>query len=310
MSFYLADYKENTEGYKIAITDNGDSYFLNKGNDYEQKYKVNYDDYKKIISKLFSGREKQQICGKVEKILNDKNDDYNKYGKSIMDFCDIVKEREDKRKCIYVDDGVLYPVLKKDSFNCVYITGGSGSGKSYMTNEIMLEYHKNNKKNNIYLISRLDDKNDVLQKNKFIQKIDCSTFVKEPINYEEFGTDAMIIFDDFESYENTNKPIYKAIIGLLNELMTLGRHLRFSIIICSHLTSNYKATRLVMVEATHFIMYPKTSSDHALKHVLQTYGGLNKDTIEDISNCNSRYVCLYRHYPKILLFEHKIEFVK
>ena len=71
--------------------------------------------------------------------------------------------------------------------------------------------------------------------------------------------------------EQTNKQIFNAIIGLLNELLTLGRHQRFSIIICSHLTSNYKATRLIMIEATMFIMYPKSSSENSLKHFLRIF---------------------------------------
>ena len=310
MSYYLADYKENQESLKIAVSDSGEIFYLNKGKLPKQKYKVMYNDYKKQIAKSFVGREKQLICAKVEDILNNEKLDINEYPKNVIEFHDFVKESEDKKRTLYVEEDVLFPVLKKDEFNCVYITGGSGSGKSFLTNQIMLEYRKQNKKNEVYLISRLNDKKDVLQSNKFIQKLDCSTFVSEPISYEEFGSDAMIIFDDFESYEQTNKPVYRAIIGLLNELISMGRHQNLSIIICSHLTSNYKATRLVMVEATMFIMYPKTSSEHALKHILQNYGGLNQDTINEISDSNSRYVCLYRHYPKMLLFEHKLQFVK
>ena len=308
MQYYLSDYKAGNSSQKIACSDSNENYYLNEGVNKKLKYKVLYNDYKKIITKLFSGREKQTICGHIEKILN-KGEDINEYPKNVIEFYEHVKEREDKKRAIYVEDDVLFPTCLVDKFNCIYISGGSGSGKSYMCNQIMLEYHKTNKKNNIYLISRLEDKSDVLQKNKFIQKLDCKTFVDEPITYEEFGTDAMIIFDDFESYEQTNKPIFNAIIGLLNELLTLGRHQRFSVIICSHLTSNYKATRLIMIEATMFIMYPKSSSENALKHVLSNYGGLDKDTITTIKNSNSRYVCLYRHYPKMLLFEHNIEFV-
>lgn len=308
MSYFLSDYKENQESLKIAVSDSGDNYYLNKGKLPTHKYRILYNDYKKDIAKLFVGRQKQLICDTVEKILNN-GEDVNKYPKNVIDFYDIVKEREDKKKTLYVEQDNLYPCLKKDAFNCVFITGGSGSGKSYLTNQMMLDYHKQNKKNNVYLISRLEDKKDVLQSNKFIQKLDCETFVADPITYKEFE-DCLLILDDFESYENTNKPVYKAIIGLLNELLTVGRHQRLSIIICSHLTSNYKSTRLIFVEATMLIMYPKSASEHALKHVLQNYGGLGKDTVTDISNCNSRYVCLYTHYPKMLLFEHKIEFVK
>ena len=108
MSYFLSDYKENQESLKIAVSDSGDNYYLNKGKLPTHKYRILYNDYKKDIAKLFVGRQKQLICDTVEKILNN-GEDVNKYPKNVIDFYDIVKEREDKKKTLYVEQDNLYP---------------------------------------------------------------------------------------------------------------------------------------------------------------------------------------------------------
>ena len=302
-------YYFDTEKSDIGIAqteETGDIIYLHKGQPPKKDHQIAYSQYKNIIDKYVKGREKQTIISKIEKLLDNNVDPMYVMDDNIRSIYTIIKDEEEKKQ-IYIDnDDTMFPICIKNKFNLFYISGGTGSGKSTLAMKIIENYKKANKGHGIYLISRLEDPKDVLQKCKYIERIDCNSFLEELPTYEEFK-DCMIVFDDFESYQTTNPKLYNIIVGLMNEMVTLGRHQNLNIIVCCHNVTNYKSTRLLLLEATHMILYPRSCSNHSLKYLFGTYGSMDTKQLEKFKKSQSRFICLYKQHPNILFTEHSIE---
>lgn len=284
----------------------GDIVYLHKGENKQKKqYQLFYDDYKEEINKNFKKAEKQSVISKLEKAYFDDVKPSQIFDERLRNVYEKVIELEGKRQVFEEHDDILYPICIKGKFNVFFISGSCGAGKSTMALKIANEYKKQNKKHDVFVISRLED-DSTLDQAKYMIKLDCDTFLEEKPTFDLFKN-CLIIFDDFESYQTTNKKIYDAIIGLMNELLTMGRHNGISMIVINHLISNYKSTRLLFAEATHFILYPASCSNHSMKYLLGTYGGLDYRQIMGIKKDRSHFVCLYRHHPNFIVSDHKVE---
>lgn len=71
--------------------------------------------------------------------------------------------------------------------------------------------------------------------------------------------------------------------------------------------TNYKKTRLILNEATHIVVYPLSTSYHALKHLLKNYCGVDEDKIKELKKCGSRWLCFRKHYPQVAITQHSVE---
>ncbi|MDR3550739.1 MAG: ATP-binding protein [Candidatus Babeliales bacterium] len=291
----------------VAKTEKGNEYiYLHKGDKPpKKKYQLSYDDYKDIINKNFKKTEKQSVLTKLEKAYFDNVKPEQIYDERLRNVYQEVIDNEDKRQVFEEYEDILYPVCIPKRLNVFFISGSCGAGKSTMALKIANDYKKANKKNDVYVISRLEE-DSTLDQAKYIIKLDCDTFLDEKPTFDLFKN-CLIIFDDFESYQTTNKHIYEAIIGLQNELLTMGRHNGISMIVINHLISNYKSTRLLFAEATHFILYPASCSNHSMQYLLGKYGGLDLKQIKTLKKEHSHFICLYRHHPNFLISDHKAE---
>ena len=140
---------------------------------------------------------------------------------AIIKDCGNEKKRSKKKdnKFLYVDDKANNSI---DHYECdynetiqqlpdketersiLYITGPSGSGKSYYTRNYILEYKKLFPKNNIYIFSSLDS-DETLDK---IPKIKRVKFTEKFLLYDFKITDfkdSLVIFDDVDAETNKFK---------------------------------------------------------------------------------------------------------
>jgi len=244
----------------------------------------NQDDYSDLLKKYTDENEKKEIIQLLE----------DKFYKS----AGITKTERTNDK-ITLDDGKfkIMPVFGK--FQVYYLYGASGSGKSYVARDIAEGYHMQNPKNGVFLISKLTE-DDTLDKAKFIKRVNPESFKEEKCDVVEFS-DSLVIIDDYEGWESSDKILYNIIISIINDIASMGRHHKINLIVCNHNHTNYRATRLLLNEATGIIIYPQSSGDNALKYLLSSYVGLTKAQINEIKKARSRWVFIHKHAPRYMM---------
>lgn len=194
----------------------------------------------------------------------------------------------------------LLPSKDKKTREIFYISGPSGSGKSYIAKSIAQAYHDYFPDRSVYVISKLE-KDATLDKLKFIERIDPEKLVANPIDELSPFENSMVIFDDIENFD---KATDKVLQNLVNSIASTGRHNNVTMIYISHLLSDYKRTRLLLHEATHYVLYPQSTGSHALNYMAKVYLGLDKDEVTMLRKSGSRWVCLKKGYPTYLITEH------
>ena len=189
---------------------------------------------------------------------------------------------------------------KETERSILYITGPSGSGKSYYTRNYILEYKKMFPKNNIYIFSSLsnDETLDKIPKIKRIKFTD--KFLSNDFNIEQFKN-TLVIFDDVDA--ETNKLKKAKIYGILNIILNTGRHEKVSAIFTSHLSCAGNETKLILSEAHSITIFPKNMGNRSLNYLMDSYFGLDKHQINYIKKINSRWVTLIKTYPSVLISE-------
>lgn len=183
-----------------------------------------------------------------------------------------------------------------------FVAGPSGAGKSYIAKGVAERYRRMFPDRVVYLISKLpaDDTLDSMKGGKPV-RINVQKLVDQPIQDLEPLRDCLILFDDYDTY---TAPFDKAVFKLIDDIATMGRHTNTSMLCMSHYLTNYKKTRILLTEATHYIIYPNTTGRQALVYFLKTYVGMDEEDIMELKKMGSRWICIYKNYPMWLVSEH------
>jgi len=183
----------------------------------------------------------------------------------------------------------------------LYISGQSGSGKSYYSMLWANEYKKMYPKNKIYLISSLAEDAGSIDKIKDLKKIKLSEeFLSADLTTRDFKN-SLVIFDDTDVIRN--KKIREKVITILNMLLETGRHSKTSVILTYHLPTNGNETRRILNEAHALTIFPANMGGRATKYLLENYFGMDKETIKKIKKLPSRWVSIVKSYPNVILYE-------
>ena len=242
--------------------------------------------------------EKGKIIASIKDLENEKKRSKKKDNKFLY-VDDKANNSIDGYECDYNETIQQIPD-KETERSILYITGPSGSGKSYYTRNYILEYKKLFPKNNVYIFSSLDS-DETLDK---IPKIKRIKFTDKFLLYDFKITDfkdSLVIFDDVDS--ETNKFKKKKIFDILSMILNTGRHERCSCIFTSHLSCAGNETKLILSEAHSITIFPKNAGNRSLKYLLDSYFGLDKFQINYIKKINSRWVTLIKTYPSVLISE-------
>lgn len=182
----------------------------------------------------------------------------------------------------------------------LYITGRSGSGKSYYTKKYLEEYKKMYPKNEIYVFSALDE-DPSLDSLKDLKRIKLTEeLLGENLEAKDFKN-SIVIFDDTDCL--TSKKILKKVDEIKDSILQTGRHYNVSCIITTHTACNGGATKVILNESHSVTIFPAGLGNRSLKYLLDSYLGLDKSQIKKIKNLNSRWITIIKSFPMIILSE-------
>ena len=80
-------------------------------------------------------------------------------------------------------------------------------------------------------------------------------------------------------------------------------HFNVSVFFTTHNPTNGAETKILLSEAHVITVFPKSTGNRALKYLLDSYLGLDKDQINKIKKMKSRAVSVLRTYPMVILGE-------
>ena len=225
-----------------------------------------------------------------------------------------IKNKAKNVDTIYVstdaNDGEAEILLKKNEHtqlipsnkerDILYITGSSGSGKSYFALQYLKEYRLKHPKNDIYLISSLKE-DETLDKLKDLKRIVLDQdFLDEDFEIEDFKN-SMIIFDDSDCLQN--KQMREKISGLLTIILETGRHSRTSCIYTSHIPCKNMETKRILNEAHSITFFCAGLGAVALKYLMESHLGLDKIQRKKILRNRSRATTFVRSFPSLILYD-------
>lgn len=180
----------------------------------------------------------------------------------------------------------------------LYITGRSGSGKSYYTLHYCNEYKKMFPKREVYLFSALSE-DTTLDKLKGLKRIKLTEeFCKEEITSEDFKN-SMVIFDDTDVI--SDKKIRAKVNAIMDNILQVGRHHNTSCIITTHTACNGNATKIILNEAHSITIFPNGLGNRSMKYLLDSYLGLDKAQCKKIKGLNSRWVSIVKSFPMTII---------
>jgi hypothetical protein len=207
----------------------------------------------------------------------------------------------------YIDFGKtenLFPIvesLKTKSIR-LFISGQSGSGKSYFISEF-LKYNQP-KGMPVFIFSpfKADKSVDSI---KNLIYIDLDEFEAE--NQREFETpddipdDSIIIFDDIDSHRTRAKELQK----IRDIYLEIGRHHNISVLTISHNPMGGVKTKASIRESQYAVVFPRANQRDTTK-LLETYFGYTKKMVDEVLNCTSRWVFISKSVPSYFVFEHGV----
>lgn len=181
----------------------------------------------------------------------------------------------------------------------LYITGSSGSGKSYFTKKYCREFARIFPKRPIILISSVDKDESVDDiKNLKRLKLKSKEFLEEDFAIDDFK-DTLVIFDDTDCI--TDKKLRIKVNGILGMILETGRHTNTYCIYTSHLATAGNDTKRILNESHSITFFPRTMGGRMMKYLCEGYLGLDKKEIDHLKKITSRSITVMKTYPKVVV---------
>jgi hypothetical protein len=191
----------------------------------------------------------------------------------------------------------------KSEREILYITGASGSGKSTYTRKYCEQYKKKWPQRDIFLFSSLkeDESLDAIHPKRIA--ID-ERLMDEPIE-PEMLRDSLVIFDDIDVL--SDKKQREAVMKIANQVLEIGRHFCITAVFTNHLPTNRGDTRRVLNESHEVIYFPHSGTAMGTKRLLECYVGLDPLQMKAIRKKPTRWACIFKNYPMVIMTERSIE---
>lgn len=227
----------------------------------------------------------------------------------------------------------------------IFLTGTSGSGKSYFAKNFILDYVKlHNNQRKVFIVSQMESDETLDEamylfpsniseseraamapeakekyRNPMVKRIplDDNYWFENPpsVDHEHFAR-TLWVFDDIDAIPN--KQMVANIEMFLNNIATRGRmhgetQGAISTLYITHHTSvgTNKRLKLVMHDSTGYVVYPSSSSARGLVYLLNNYANVdcNFKILNQKFKRLGRWVYIRKHYPQVMVSANQAELV-
>lgn len=264
---------------------------------------VPFDDdlINEYVFKNLKGRDKKSLL-QIESAIKHLKKDSEPMDIGVLELYDKGKRVKADRvgKELILHDGILIPIPDPDRRSCLYIAGQSGAGKSTYIAKYLKEYKRINPDKKIILFSRKSE-DEVLDKLEPIRIEIDEELYEDPINPNEELMNSIVVFDDTDTIPDAK--IKKAINGLKDDILQIGRSENIDSIITAHNITNYKESRTILQESTAVTFFPKAGITKQLRYYLNNYIGMTKQQADRVLNLPSRWVTIFQTAPTCVMYQ-------
>jgi hypothetical protein len=198
------------------------------------------------------------------------------------------------------------PETRENLTDNILITAGAGAGKSSWCGaycRVFIEMFKPEPQY-ITIISADDVEDPAYNFPHRLIKVD-DEFALDPPSLDELTNPdgkSVVIFDDIEGI--TEKKKEKALYGLVESVLTMGRKRGINCLFISHRSANGKQTRMILTELNAVVWFPKISSSRNLTYMLHHHLGMPEGMRNALKSDGwGRWVCLKTSAPQVLISE-------
>ncbi len=218
-------------------------------------------------------------------------------------------------------EGSVFPYFNKieEQNHRLFVTGKSGSGKSYTIGKVLDQLISTKPKLSeqdiaddtfigvvIFSSVSTDPPLDRIRRGLPPLRIDLSSpelFALTPADFK----DCIVVFDDIEKYHN--KKVVQFMLTFRANIFETGRHYNIDVISVSHLALSGVINNTVKSEATGVFLFPMYNQKHQSEEFLKKYVGLKEEEIQKIITLNSRWVYVSMNAPTYVVYEKGIYLV-
>ena len=292
-------------GRPLAFIKGGkyDKEILHIDTDIEKKKKekeIDSDQTAILVENLYRSMGSALSFRKMELLSDAIHADVRPVNRELAGFFDHAKKLMSSNidKEVVLDDAEFVPMFDTKLERSVFmIAGMSGSGKSTYTAALCKTYHQQYPKNRIVLFSNKKE-DPVFDRLSYIDRILINDeLLNDPITLNELKN-TLILYDDVEC--NPSKEIAKELIRVSDLILQQGRSFRCSFVYISHQSNNYKATRNILNECHHVVVFPAMTTRYSLNYLFGKYFGFSKEVISKICKLPSRWVQVTKAPPCVL----------
>jgi len=229
---------------------------------------------------------------------------------------DIIAQRKGKELDFVTGESLdLIPnYISVDKRTTVYITGPSGTGKTYFACQFLRRYKEAFPDRPIYIFTNAVDDPTIKECSNFSPHLinlretitnekgkEKYKLLEQPLAPDDFE-DCAVLFDDIQYIEH--KELRKNLLTLHDALLGCGRKKNVTVVITSQTVTDYLRTRLILNESEWVVIYPKSGLTRGLDYFFRSYLGIKEksEIMKRILHAPSRWVCLHTRNPQFAFY--------
>lgn len=189
----------------------------------------------------------------------------------------------------------------KPAREVICVTGPSGSGKSHWMKMYAQNYSKLTG-NTTYLISSLDTDETLDSTTPPPTRLDIAKLTADTEGLKDIKRweQSLVLIDDVEGIPKAEEA---AVLTIQDVIATKGRHEAVTLVKSSHLSSDYRKTRLLLMEAQGFVVYPQMGGHAGFEYLLTKYGGVDRVAARELLASDSRWLYVHNGQPRFVMSE-------